>query len=175
RYVVEQAFAPSDTRGKTKGGTEWRVADTVEDTFCRVRFTVPPNKMRCRVKAARVGEGHEFSEFSEPVKLSSGTPPEPVTQLAITAIAYNFMTVEWAQSRSEISGTSRQARTLTYRIYLGIRDHTPIFVTTVSRATSYTLEDLEPSTEYTIQIVVENADGMSYNNPMIRAVTKSEQ
>ncbi|PBJ74821.1 hypothetical protein BCY84_12182 [Trypanosoma cruzi cruzi] len=175
RYVVEQAFAPSDTRGKTKGGTEWRVADTVEDTFCRVRFTVPPNKMRCRVKAARVGEGHEFSEFSEPVKLSSGTPPEPVTQLAITAIAYNFMTVEWAQSRSEISGTSRQARTLTYRIYLGIRDHTPIFVTTVSRTTSYTLEDLEPSTEYTIQIVVENADGMSYNNPTIRAVTKSEQ
>ncbi|RNF12353.1 hypothetical protein TraAM80_00364 [Trypanosoma rangeli] len=175
RYVVEQTCPASETRGKAKGGAEWRVADVVEETFCRVRFIVPPNKMRCRVKAARVGEGHDFSEFCEPVKLSSGVPPEPVTNLCVTAIARNFITVEWAQSRSEIAGTLRQARTLTYRVYLAVRDKPPILVTTVPQTTSYTLEDLVPSTAYTIQVVVENADGMSYNNPMVSAVTRSEQ
>ncbi|KAH9577680.1 hypothetical protein LSM04_006538 [Trypanosoma melophagium] len=176
RYVVEQVnYIPTDSRGggKSKTTMDWRVVDTVEDTSCRVRCTAPGGKLRFRVKATRAGgDGLVFSEYCDPVRLTSGTPPEPVQQLRVSTLSSSGFTVEWTPSRSEPTrGASRAAAAIAYRIYLAAGDRAPILAAAV-RGTSHTLADLEPATTYTVQVVAEGPDGISYGNPMLRVVTR---
>ncbi|SCU67497.1 Fibronectin type III domain containing protein, putative [Trypanosoma equiperdum] len=174
RYVVEQSHSPTDSRGKPKGSVEWRVIDIVEETNCRVRFTGPAAKVRCRVKCSLVDEGSPFSEYCEPVGVTSGTAPEPVTDLTVVGTTDNSVTLMWTPSRSETSSNRSGNRVINYRVYIGVRNCTPILASTVSDST-FTLEGLEPSTSYTIQVVTECKDGISYNNPIVNATTRSEK
>nr|CCC92639.1 conserved hypothetical protein [Trypanosoma congolense IL3000] len=148
RYVVEQSHYTTDSRGRCRGAIEWRVRDTVEETSCRVRLTAPPAKMRCRVKCALIGEDNIFSDYCEPVALTSGMLPDPVSGLVATRVSCNRVSLAWRPSRTETMSAGRSAdRNVTYRIYVGVYNCTPILVCAVPD-TTHTLEGLEPSKTY---------------------------
>ncbi|GET89604.1 hypothetical protein, conserved [Leishmania tarentolae] len=182
----------------TLAAAGWHVVDTVEDTnVCAVLINGLLSRMRCRVKCARrilagsasdagareataaqVPDSHlgPYSDYSEVVAVSSGTPPEGVMDPHLTMLSRNAATLEWLPppKPSEVAG-SRYTRPV-YRIYLANTTDQPypVLLATVHRQT-YTLTNLTPSTTYTVQIVAENTDGVSFRNPILRFHTKSEE
>ncbi|KAG5499689.1 hypothetical protein JIQ42_05167 [Leishmania sp. Namibia] len=174
----------------------WHVIDTVEDTnVCAVRISGPLSRMRCRVKCARriatafardagssagaaVPHDHlgPYSEYSDAVAVSSGTPPEGVVDPHLTTLSNNTATMEWMPPPKPSEAAAGRYTRPVYRVYLANTTDQPypVLLTTVHRPT-YVLTDLAPSTTYTVQVVAENADGVSFRNPILRFRTKSEE
>ncbi|KPA74090.1 hypothetical protein ABB37_09386 [Leptomonas pyrrhocoris] len=182
-------------------GPEWRVVDTVEDTLvCAVRISGLLTRMRCRVKCARRhtapapaltsvdGDTGEtvvpprlstflgpYSDFSEVVTVSSGTPPEGVQDLHLTSLSRNAATLEWLPPPKPSEAAAGRYTRPHYRVYLANTTDQPypMLLATVHRPT-YPLTNLTPGTAYTVQVVAENNDGVSFNNLILLFHTKAE-
>ncbi|CBZ28061.1 conserved hypothetical protein [Leishmania mexicana MHOM/GT/2001/U1103] len=176
----------------------WHVIDTVEDiNVCAVPISGLLSRMRCRVKCARrisrasahdVGSGAvsavpvpddhlgPYSDYSEAVAVSSGTPPEGVVDPHLTTLSQNAATLEWLPPPKPSETAAGRYTRPVYRIYLAntADQPYPVLLATVHRPT-YVLTNLTPSTTYTVQIVAENPDGVSFLNPILRFHTKSEE
>ncbi|XQJ27941.1 Fibronectin type III domain containing protein, putative [Leishmania guyanensis] len=180
----------------TIAAATWHVIDTVEDAnVCAVRISGLLSRMRCRVKCARrilpasgsdtdsgagatVPDEHlgPYSDYSEAVAVSSGTPPEGVVDPHITMLSQNAATLEWLPPpKPSEAATGRYTRPV-YHVYLANTTDQPypVLLTTVHRP-SYILTNLTPSTTYTVQVVAENTDGVSFRNSILRFHTKSEE
>ncbi|CAJ1989830.1 Fibronectin type III domain containing protein [Leishmania donovani] len=182
----------------TLAAAGWHVIDTVEDTnVCAVLISGLLSRMRCRVKCARriaAASAHDagsgavtavpvpddhlgpYSDYSEAVAVSSGTPPEGVVDLHLTTLSQNAATLEWLPPPKPSEAAAGRYTRPVYRIYLANTTDQPypVLLATVHRPT-YVLTNLTPSTTYTVQIVAENPDGVSFLNPILRFHTKSEE
>jgi hypothetical protein len=178
------------------GGLDWHVVDTVEDsTVCAVRISGLLNRMRCRVKCARrhttppaalPGDDAAvappsstflgpYSEYSEVVAVSSGSPPEGVQDLHLTTLSQNAATLEWLPPPKPSEAAAGRYTRPHYRVYLANTTDQPypVLLTTVHRPL-YALTNLTPGTAYTVQVVAENNDGVSFCNPILLFHTKAE-
>lgn len=182
-------------------GLEWHVVDTVEDaTVCAVRISGLLARMRCRVKCARrhitppaaatnAEDGFAefsaspqpatflgpYSEYSEVVAVSSGTPPEGIQDLHLTTLSLNAATLEWLPPPKPSEAAAGRYSRPHYRVYLANTTDQPypMLLATVHRPT-YALTNLTPATAYTVQVVAENNDGVSFRNPILLFRTKAE-
>lgn len=177
-------------------GLDWHVVDTVEDsTVCAVRLSGLLTRLRCRVKCARRHTTRPappsdddnaatplpqnflgpYSEYSEVVGVSSGTPPEGVQDLHLTILSQNTATLEWLPPPKPSEAAAGRYTRPHYRVYLANTTDQPypVLLTTVHRPT-YALTNLTPGTAYTVQVVAENNDGVSFRNPILLFHTKAE-
>ncbi|KPI88903.1 hypothetical protein ABL78_2020 [Leptomonas seymouri] len=175
---------------------EWHIVDTVEDsTVCAVRISGLLTRMRCRVKCARryiapaAAPANDddgapplpsnflgpYSDYSEVVTVSSGTPPEGVQGLHLTSLSQNVATLEWLPPPKPSEAAIGRYTRPHYRVYLANTTDQPypMLLATVHRPT-YTLTNLAPGTAYTVQVVAENNDGVSFRNPILLFNTKAE-
>lgn len=94
----------------------------------------------------------------------------------ITMLSQNAATLEWLPPpKPSEAATGRYTRPV-YHVYLANTTDQPypVLLTTVHRP-SYILTNLTPSTTYTVQVVAENTDGVSFRNSILRFHTKSEE
>jgi hypothetical protein len=178
-YVVEQAMVretPAARRGKAEL-TEFKVVDTVEECQCRIRSFGALNKVRYRVKCCKMDRPtHIFSQYSEPVGLTTATPPDPVATVNVTTLSRNSCSIEWSKETvfgEQPPSPTQGSKGIAYRVLLAAKEGQPVLMGT-TRGTTYTLNDLEPNTPYRVQVQAENENGLSQRNAVIKFQTKSE-
>lgn len=171
-YYVEQCMAdPLGSKKSTNKVLNWQEADTVDETVCPIRITGSIPGLRCRIRCQHKGDlSNPYSDYSEEVAVSSGTPPEPVTNLTVVALSRYGATLEWTPPPRP---DSRRFVKPSYHIYLRKANFPSILLTTVTQST-FTLSELSCDTMFVAQVVAENNDGVSYTNPMIRFKTMEE-
>lgn len=171
-YYVEQNFAEIQM-GKKKDShlMDWREVEVCDETVCPIRISSSLPSMLCRIRCQHKGDlSYPRSEYSDLVGITSGTPPEPVTELTVVALLRYGVTLEWkAPPRPEVRLYTKPV----YNVYLRKEVGPFMLVANVSQ-TTHTLNDLTPETLYEVQVVAENSDGVSYSNPIIRFITKEE-
>lgn len=171
-YYVEQNFAEIQV-GKKKDShlLDWREVELCDETVCPIRISSSLPSMLCRIRCQHKGDiSYPKSDYSELVGVTSGTPPEPVTDLTVVALLRYGVTLEWkAPQRPEVRWYTKP----NYNVYLRKEVGPFMLVANVSQ-TTHTLNELTPETLFEVQVVAENSDGVSYSNPIIRFITKGE-
>lgn len=172
-YYVEQNVTelPSG-RKNILNNLSWEEVEQIDETVCPIRINLTPHSLYCRIRSQHKGSiTNPFSEYSQVVGLSSGTPPQPITNLTVAALSRYGATLEWTPPpKPDVQRYSKPV----YNIYLRKEKSQFILIATVNQ-TTHTLNELLPNVEYVAQVVAENADGSSYTNPMIRFHTKQEE
>ena len=112
---------------------------------------------------------------------STAPPPEPVAQINVVGVSKNAALIEWP--RAVLQGEQQQlgataaasaaaaASRILYRLLLSCKDQPFVPVATTAR-TSHEITDLQPNTQYRVQVVAELDGGASDKNKTQRFVTK---
>ncbi|CAD2221333.1 Fibronectin type III domain containing protein, putative [Angomonas deanei] len=172
RYCVECYYVADPATGNKKSAPEWREVDQVELHVCGFRLSGPFSRLRCRVRSIRTdclnrpASEHSYSEYSPTVSVSEGSPPVGVEQLQVAVLSRNSATIEWTSSHANTKKTS-------FKVYLSSKGGHLTLVSTEQHSV-VVLRDLLPMTEYVTEIVAQNNNGISHNNPRIRFTTKAE-
>eukprot|EP00755_Sulcionema_specki_P039347 Sspe_Gene.24247::Locus_9579_Transcript_1_1_Confidence_1.000_Length_11937::g.24247::m.24247 len=182
-YCVEQAISRSDrgVGGKTRddrGGSsgdshlDWKVVDTVNEPYAKIKTTVPLAKCRFRVKCCKMDRPvHLWSRYSPIASFTTAVPPDSVTSLTVTSLSRTSATLEWKPPTGATPQPGKGQAKPTFKILLGERDGQPHVVGT-TKAYHYELTNLKPNTHYRVQVQVETDSGLSARNTILKFSTR---